>query len=207
MDNIINGAFELLAEAIKTESAFVLFSVMIGSIQGIAIYYLIVMNANRMIAFKRKDYGMRQVDQAVINIKKIIISHYYKLAEEKLGDDYFNVMETELYRNLVTSALEERRDRFRARIRQNGFEKKSPSAWSKYVEESIKEDFEAITAFMDEHYHAHALIPRPELYTHNEPALINIKRELCDLLQYLLDLATENKFKKFFRKEIQSGSY
>ena len=220
MGEITKGIIELLIKVAETQSTFALLATFILIIMGLSIWFLVVLNVNRNIAYKRKNLGMIAVDQTIKNIKNTMMDHYFELAKMYLEDDYYYGMETAIMRYLVVFALEERRDRFRNRIRVNGFEKKTRAEWNKYKEDSIGEDFESITIYMDAHNHPKSVIPRrhdkasiakfpkfPDLATWNRSILPGIYKELDDLLEYLLELACKNKFKKFFFKPVLFGVY
>lgn len=213
----IAGIFEV---AVLSGNAFVVLATVILILTGFAIWFLVVLNINRNIAHKRKAKGMVAVEQSITMIFNTMNDHYLLLADMYLKDDYFYGFEYSTIKFLYNLALGKRRDRFRERIRMNGFEDKSSMEWNLYKEEAITEDFGCIKKYMDKNYHPKAKIPRnhtkatreqwgdlPDLADWNKRILPPIQKELNDLLEYLLELAKSNKFKRFLGWRVMFGVY
>lgn len=211
---------EVFKAAILSGNVFVVLSTVILFLTGMSIWFLVVLNVNRNIAHKRKAKGMVAVEQSITFIFNTMNDHYLLLADMYLKDDYFYGFEYSTIKFLYNLALGERRDRFRERIRMNGFEDKTSLEWNLYKKEAITEDFGCIKEYMDHNYHPKCEIPRnhtkatrekwgelPDLADWNKNILPPIKDELDGLLEYLLDLAKTNKFKRFFGWRIMFGVY
>lgn len=202
MGEVIIG---FLTAVLQSETAFVFFSFFMLITEGIVIWALVVVLMNKLIELRRKELGMNEVDQAIMNIFKMMNSHFLTKAREIFGDDYFNRKETALYRYLLTIALDERKPTYRERIRRNHFNEKSASEWSKYVSDCISEDINSVTNYLDSHYHPQARIPRPDLYEWNKQIIDNAKQEISHLFERLLTIAEDNKLKKFFGIKLSLG--
>lgn len=220
MDSVATGFFELLKVAVLNEKFFVTISLIILLILSMAIYFLIVLNINRNIAHKRKAIGMVAVEQSIKMIQNTMVNHYYKLAEMYDKDNWYYSLESDHQKYMIDDALGYRRDRFRERIRMNGFEDKKDYEWNDYKKDSIAEDFNAITLFMNEKYHPKAVIPRhhtketkekykklPDLAEWNKQILPEIKDELVELLDGLRSTAKKNRFLRFFGWRVMFGVY
>lgn len=203
---VLTAILNFLTAALTSPDTFVVFSTFANGIMLIAVYALWVSHMNKAIMLKRKELGMNEVDQAIQAVREKMISHYYKIARERLGEDFFNRKETAIYKYLVAEALGERKPVYRSRIRRNHFNEKSSGEWTRYVHDCMDDDIRTITEFLDVHYHPQAKIPRsPDLYEWNQEIMSDIRHIIEDLFAQLLHIAENNKLRKFFGYKLEIG--
>ena len=146
---------------------------------------------------------MQEVDQFGKILHRYLISHYLTLAKEYLGTDYFNHIESFVYTYLVKEPLKAIKSTFRRRVRKNGFEKKKPKEWMNYVEDCIHEDRAEFTKELDNAYYRESIIPRVDLFKHNQKINNYVDNEYKELFEKLLEIANKNKYRKFFKWELR----
>lgn len=205
MEGIFKAGFEFLGELLKTQGAFVTVIFLIVMGQSFVLWAVFVSHTNKSIALKRKEISMNEVDQCILTIYNRMMDHYGVLAADVLGGDYFNTQEYALYRYQAMQALDEKKPVYRTRVRKNGYDKKTPEQWRRYVQGCIEEDTEALSLYLDTHYHPTAIIKRPALHLHNMTIVPAICKDLENLFAELLEISNNNKYKKFFGFPLEIG--
>lgn len=164
----------------------------------------IVLLINQKTMERRKQLSMDRVDEVSRDLEQYIRSKYLSLAKRQLGDDYFNEMETRLVNYNIREALDIILDEYRRRVRKNGFENKSPSAWSQYVESCIEEDLNTFTRTVDLNYHPGSKITRPMWFAYNQDEVVpEAVHRMKHLFNDLLNIAENHRFKRFLFWKLQ----
>lgn len=169
----------------------------------LVIYGLIVTVINERIYYRKTEKSMQEVDRFKNILHGFLISHYLALAKDYLGPDYFNHIEAFVYTYLVREPLRTISGEFRRRIRKNGFEKKSTNEWIDYINNCIAEDNAEFTKGLNNAYYRESIIPRVDLYKHNQKVTDHINKEYRELFEKMLEIAKNNKYKKFFKWELR----
>ena len=201
-----NVVLDIVLRVVTSKSLLLFISISAHFISIIALYGLIVLIVNERIYYKKTEKSMQEVDSFGKIIHRYLVSHYLTLAKEYFGDDYFNHIESFVYTYSVKEPLKSIKREFRRRIRKNGFEKKDPKDWMKYVEDCIQEDHAEFTKGLDNAYYVDSIIPRPKLFEHNKKIADYVDKEYKELFEKLLEIANSNRYRKFFKWEINFHS-
>ncbi|MCK5613990.1 hypothetical protein KAR91_69650 [Candidatus Pacearchaeota archaeon] len=166
-------------------------------------YAMGVIIINEKIHHIRTEKSMQEVEQFGVILRKMLESHYLKLAKKYLGDDYYNHMENYLYTFLIRVPLEHVHTEFRRRIRENGFELKTDLQYLEYVEDCKKEDNSIFTGRLNEVYYRNSEVPRTELYDHNQELLKELNVMYDSLFKDILQIANDHKYRKFYKMKLK----
>lgn len=196
-------ALEAFFNAIFSNGVSLAISITANIFSIVALYGLLVTIINERIYYRKTEKSMQEVDQFGTILHRYLISHYLTLAKDYLGDDYFNHIESFVYTYLLKEPMKVIASEFRRRIRKNGFEKKSPKEWMDYVERCVAADHAVFTKELDEAYYRDSIIPRPDLFEHNKNITEYVDREYKELFEKLMEIAQNNKYRKFFKWEIK----
>lgn len=194
---------EILGNLITSNEVVLTVSVFTNLFAIIALYGLITTLKNELTYYRKTEKSMQEVDQFMIILKNYLSSHYLTIAKDYLGEDYFNHIESHLYNFLIERPLDSIIGEFRRRVRKNGFEKKKPQEWQKYIENCIEEDNAQFRMGLDRVYFKDSILPRVKLLAHNKKITENVNREYKELYDKLLEIANQNPYRKFFKWELR----